>query len=511
MKAGIRHAGMAPVLLLLIGAALRLVKFTANRSLWLDEVRLALNVLDRTPAGLMRPLDYGQVAPPGFLVLEWAITRLLGASEWAFRLVPLVAGIAAMWLVYVLARRISGPTGGLLALGLCAVADPLVNYASELKPYSSDVALAAGLILLALAVDDHPGDRRWLAGFALAGAVAVWISHPAVFVLAGAALVLGGRALARSDGRGFLRLALACAVWGISFLGLLSLSRGALRDSALAGYWADAFMPFPPTSAADIDWYLRAFSGLFNDVVEIPLFTGVTLLFLLGAYAMFRGQTRELGILVAPILLALAASGLKLYPFAHRLLLFTAPALVVLISRGAAFVTDRAGARPGWLWACLAVLLLAQPAVIATSHAIDPREQEEMRPVVDYLAEHARESDVLYLYYNAQYGFDFYARALRPAGRVVVGANHRDEPEAYLADLDSLGTPKRAWFVFSHSVPGKGVPDEEGYILGVLQCRGLQQDRIVEQGASAYLYDLSPEARAKAVQKNASCANGTSG
>jgi hypothetical protein len=506
MKLSDRVLRVAGGMVFLLGVALRLAKFLANRSLWLDEVRLALNLLDRSPIELFQPLDYGQVAPPGFLLVEWGITRLLGAHEWACRLLPLLAGIAALWLIYLLARRTCGNAGAIVALALCAVADPLVNYASELKPYSSDVAIAAGLILLALAIDDGKGAARDLIVFSLAGAVAVWISHPAIFVLSGAALVLAARMIKCRDGRGLARLVVACSLWAASFLGLLFVSRGALSDTGLAGYWADAFMPFPPTSTADIDWYIRAFSGLFNDVVEIPLFTGVTLLFLLGAYAMLRRQFMELGMFLVPLLLALAASSLGLYPFAHRLLLFTAPALLVLVGRGFDFVTERTDGHSIWLSVGLALLLLAQPTVIAVSHAIDPREQEEMRPVVDFLAEHSQEEDVLYLYYNAQYAFDFYARAEQPAGRVVVGTNHREEPSAYLADLDGMGEPVRAWLVFAHSVPGRGVPDEEGYIVSALQCRGIQQDRILEQGASAYLYDLSPSARERALAKDPSCA-----
>ena len=494
-------------LILSLGVTLRLAKFLANRSLWLDEARLALNLLDRSPIELFQPLAYGQVAPSGFLLLEWVISRLLGAREWAFRLLPLLAGIAALWLVYLLARRVCGPAGTLVALALGAVADPLVNYASELKPYSSDVAIAAGLILLALALDDRRGSGRALAGFSLAGAVAVWLSHPAIFVLAGASLVLAVRLAWRREWRGLARLAGASSLWVASFLGVVLVSRSALGDTSLAGYWADAFMPFPPSSAADIDWFIRAFSGLFNDVVEIPLYTGVTLLFLLGAFAMLRRQAMELGMLVVPILLALAASGLGLYPFAHRLLLFTAPSLLVLTGRGFSFVTEEVEGRSAWLSVALGLLLLAQPVAIAVSHAADPREQEEMRPVVDYLAEHSREGDVLYLYYNARYAFDFYARGRHPAGRVVVGKNHREDPSAYLGELDSLGEAPRAWLVFAHSVPGRGVPDEEGYILGGLRCRGVQQDRMLRQGASAYLYDLSAGARARVVEKDSSCAS----
>ena len=49
---------------------MRIAPFWLDRSLWLDEAKLALNVLERSPARLFQPLDYEQAAPVGFLLLE---------------------------------------------------------------------------------------------------------------------------------------------------------------------------------------------------------------------------------------------------------------------------------------------------------------------------------------------------------------------------------------------------------------------------------------------------------
>ncbi|HXU32187.1 MAG TPA: hypothetical protein VN851_16580 [Thermoanaerobaculia bacterium] len=57
-------AGLA----ILLGVALRLWQYLANPSLWVDEAALARNVLDRSVPGLFGALDYGQIAPPGFLL-----------------------------------------------------------------------------------------------------------------------------------------------------------------------------------------------------------------------------------------------------------------------------------------------------------------------------------------------------------------------------------------------------------------------------------------------------------
>ena len=55
--------------LIALGIFLRVAPYAANHSLWLDEANLALNIVDRPLEGLLRPLDYGQGAPVGFLIL----------------------------------------------------------------------------------------------------------------------------------------------------------------------------------------------------------------------------------------------------------------------------------------------------------------------------------------------------------------------------------------------------------------------------------------------------------
>jgi hypothetical protein len=59
-----------PLILILIGIALRLAQYMANRSLWLDESCLALKILHRSLGQLLEPLDYGQAAPLAFLMVE---------------------------------------------------------------------------------------------------------------------------------------------------------------------------------------------------------------------------------------------------------------------------------------------------------------------------------------------------------------------------------------------------------------------------------------------------------
>jgi hypothetical protein len=77
-----------------LGCLLRLRQFLFDRALWNDESMLALNLIHRSPAELLRPLEYDQGAPIGFLLLEKMAQLSFGSSEMALRFLPLVCGIA---------------------------------------------------------------------------------------------------------------------------------------------------------------------------------------------------------------------------------------------------------------------------------------------------------------------------------------------------------------------------------------------------------------------------------
>lgn len=135
-----------PWLVVGVGAVLRLVRYFDDRSLWLDESFLALNIVGKSLTELMGPLDYVQSAPPGFLGLEKTVVTVLGDDEAALRLFPLVSGIAALLLFRSITARLLPKGPALLALTLFAVNEQLVYYSSEVKPYATDVAVATVLL-----------------------------------------------------------------------------------------------------------------------------------------------------------------------------------------------------------------------------------------------------------------------------------------------------------------------------------------------------------------------------
>src|SRR5689334_386601 len=184
---------VATLLLILLGGLLRLRQYLTGRSLWSDEAMLALNIVNRDFAGMFKPLDYDQGSPIGFLLVEKFFNAVLGKNEFALRLLPLIVGLISLWLFYLLLKQItSGASGaGLLtALALFAFNPRLIYYSSEVKQYIIDAAVTISLLLIAAPVLNLSPRKKDFIWLTLAGLLALWFSHPALFILSGIGLAL---------------------------------------------------------------------------------------------------------------------------------------------------------------------------------------------------------------------------------------------------------------------------------------------------------------------------------
>jgi len=437
---------------------------------------------------LLQALDYHQGAPNGYLLLTKAATVALGPNEWALRLVALVAGVLSLTLFYALAQEFLEPNAALLALGLFAVADPLIDFASEAKQYSSDVLVALLLLLAASAFQRQSRARLWHGlAFGLLGAAAIWFAHPAVFVLAGIGISLLWLAVSRRAWSQLLPLGVMGAAWLASFAAEYLVSLRYLgHDQALLSYWASGFMPMPPLN---VSWFLNTFFNVFQysvGLTEAGLGIGA-LAFLYGFIIFWRSRPVALALLMSPLAVTLAASAARAYPFAGRLLLFAVPAVLIVLAAGAAglFALLRPAPVAGFL---LIGLLFLSPLYFSGYALVHPRTKEEARPVLSFLRKNWQPGDAIYLQNASQFAYDFYAPQLgldKPPH--VVGVDS-DNWQTLLSDVDQEKGQPRVWFVFLHIQQ----PDQIVVVyLAYLDHLGTRIKAYHAPGSAVYLYDLA--------------------
>ena len=487
-SAGLICAGdRLPWLIIVVGVVLRLRQYLFNRSLWLDESFLALNIVDRSLSELVQPLDYSQGAPVGFLMLEKLAVQAFGNSDYVLRLLPFLSGTVALFLFYKVARRCITPESVPIALGLFALSEPLIYYSSEVKQYSSDVAIAL-LLLYAVIGPIQSGNLTATASrvafWGILGAIAIWLSHPSVFVLAGGGASLILFDVTRSKWARIRRLSMTYLLWASSFVACYFVSlRGLGKNDLLLDYWDGAFMPF---LSVDFSWYINAFFGIFEHSAGLSLSGIAALTFLVGFASLFSRKRETLLILLSPVFLALLASGFHRYPFRGRFLLFAVPSLLFLVAEGVQHIKNHSSAV---VRTALVGLLFFHPLYLAGYHLVRPHTKEETRPAINYVRERIQDGDVLHLYHASQYAFKYYAaRYGFDDDDYVVGVDAFDWGD-YVSDLDKLGGEERVWILFSHIQPEK-----EKCFLTHLDSMGTRLDAFESTGSAVYLYDLGGEA-----------------
>ncbi len=496
------HRGL--ILAGLVGLGLRLWQFFANPSLWVDEAALARNVVDRGFRALAGALDYGQVAPPGFLYGAKVATLLFGRSEQVLRLIPLLGGIAALALFPVLARRVLRPVGAIVATALFALAVPLISLSTNFKPYSTDVAVAVGLTLAALQIERSPLSRRSVFGHALLFALGALLSNAAVFVIAGAAVAVLGSATAGRVPDRARRIVLA-ALWAATAAAVVARARSILPASDrayLERFWSDGFI----SSDSPFAWGWARLRELFSGPAGPNPFDGslhypwpALWAVLLGIGVLFFVTRRFAAglILFLPLAFALLASALRLYPSNARLGLFLLPLILLAVVAGAETVAKGLRFAAGEFFP-LALLPLA---VVALARDLPPWTPEHLRPVMLHVAARARPGDSLWVYYGAGQAFEWYSKSIPFHGRIERSTCDRAEPRALLREVDVARGRPRVWILMAHGSGPFGF-DERGMLLGYLGAIGRRLDSFhappgdrTGNRAEIALFDLSDPAR----------------
>jgi hypothetical protein len=486
----------AAALLLLLGAALRLRQYLSGRSLWADEAMLALNIVSRSFGRLFRPLDYDQGAPIGFLLVEKLFNVILGKHELALRLFPLLAGLLSLWLFYRLSMRLTSGAGLLVALALFAFNPRLIYYSSEVKQYILDVAVALALLLIAapaLSASPRIKDYVWLA---VAGLIALWFSHPALFVLAGIGLALAISALRRRDHASLRIISAMGVLWilGIVFLYLLIL-KDLSQNAYMRDYWQDAFLPVPPWS--DPGWFTKALQENIGIQFGIPYAVFAVFFLMLVGWAILWFRQRGYAIAFAAILLVtLTASALQLYPVFERMILFLVPIGFILIGKAVEVIYLR------WetyrVFAPLVVVLLTGyllygPLTTSIANFIQPKYFEHIRPTMETLHGSWRDGDTLFVSNGALPAFRFYAPfyGLEHVSYEFGEREDYESPSNILRRLDTLDGQQRVWVLLSHVYEREDFNERE-FILKYLNENGERRREFRVPGTSVflYLYDL---------------------
>jgi hypothetical protein len=396
-----------------IGVFLRLYIYIENRSLWGDEASLALNIVYKNFSELTRLLDYHQAAPIGFLFVEKLFTIILGNYDYVMRIFPFISGVLTLYFIYRFARIYLGPVG-IIALAMSSFTWFFVYYSSELKQYSSDVMVMSMLLFLSGNCLKKNASAKDFILLGIVGSIAIWISHPTVFVLVGIGIALLIKKMEQTESVPWAWILSLGLVWLLSFgIEYFVSLRHIIDDGYMTEYWKKAYVPSPPWS--NKAWYYKTFFNFLESAYSRTdsRMALVTLMLLpLGVLYFFVKDKKNALVVTFPFAVVFIASALHLYPLKGRFLLFLMPFTFILIAKGFqgiywmlskwnhVFAAMLTGGLAFW------VILQIVPGTYVNVFSI---RKVDIRPVYQYISENIEPDDIIYVFPGTETVFRYYA------------------------------------------------------------------------------------------------------
>ena len=430
---------MATLLLMLIGVLIRIKIYFQNRSLFIDEANLALNIKERSISQFFENLSYEQFAPPLFLVETKWITYLLGESEYALRLMPFIAGLGSLWLAWHLSHKwLSSDLSKFFFLGHLALSVLMLQYGTEFKQYSTDVFITLALLCL-VSRDEASWRGKDVVFWSILGGICVWYSMPSTFLLAG----IGFFHLFKQRR---LSVSIPILIWLFSFgCYYFSILASDIKGDYLQSYFESSFFSLELTKEAMIQnaEILIGFFQALLDKTALSIAFG-TILFFFGAYNLFVTARFKFIVLGIPVLATIIASCLHYYVFITRTTLFLQPIVLLIIAFGIDYLMRKL---PKWGY-YLAVILVIIGLYNKKGHLYLFKEMtfEEIRPCIAYLKNNVGD-DFLYVDHEAVPAFRYYWDNHSD----LVSNVHLGTWDSDISEVSQSNNHKDFWVLFSHT------------------------------------------------------------
>jgi len=474
-------------LIIITGALLAIYQFIFNRSLWFDEALVSLNIINRNFQELTMPLSYHQVAPIGFLFVERTAVLIFGKTDLVLRIFPLISFLASIIFFYLYSNKlVKNKLIVLMATSIFSTSIILITYSSEVKQYSSDVLITVMILYYTLTV--QPKNNKSLFTYAVIGSIAIWFSNISIIILFVAGLyILYLEAFQRKN----YRILFPILLWLLSFCiyYFLFIHNHPYAEWMMT-YWKKAFLPLNLFSDSLYSFLHRVLKrDFYGYILNFGAYWYIPLLISLGAivYLLKQKKYTILYLCLSPIIVHLILSGLMLYPFSRRLILYISPLIILIFSIGLYNLFKYVNIKI----IRLPYILLIIPILLAfnSKRSKFPIEKEEIKNSLNYIEQNIKKDDLIYIYYESSFAFMFYEETnmININNQIIYGENHRGKNHLYDNELTSLNG--KVWLLFSHVFPFRK-DYKEKYIVNFLISKGSEiLDKKKYKGSTVYFVD----------------------
>ena len=227
---------------------------------------------------------------------------------------------------------------------------------------------------------------------------------------------------------------------------------------------------------------------------------------LIGITVLYKKNKNVLFIITTPVFITFFASLLHKYPLFERFILFLIPLLILLIAEGAEWVREKASDITPILGIIVICLLFYKPLYFTQRNFTTPITQEEIKPVLQYVKEHVKANDVIYVSNPLQYAFKYYAPRYNLCNNFLISAERKNLEEAncnlfnykVFLGVDKINNPaeefeklngnKRVWLL----LPEKRTLDlkNNSATVNYLDKIGVKTGSFIRPGVILYLYNV---------------------
>lgn len=432
------------VVVIIFGIYLRTVPLIQNNSIFLDEGLLIVNFHEKHYWQMFLPLNYMQAAPPIFLILSKFMYQLFGVNEMALRFLPYMASNLSLILFYFLLKKVfKNYIAILIALFAFAINPQLSWFGAFLKPYSFDVLFTIIALLVALNIDLLKLNKKKALMLGVLAAISVWCSYAMLFVICGISLVFMSQVYLSKDQK-LKKIFWVYAIPNIiGFFIYFAINLLWVKMNPQLQHFWTTYFSFSPRSYKD---YKAIITFLFN-YSDIRL---TSLLMLSGIYLFCKQDEFKFWVLAFPVMICLISSYFGIYPFAHRLVLFTLPIFTVFIFKP----LDESALNKkiySLIIIFLSISFLSPVCKYFCAEVIKDKfsfAYANTREGYAELKKEIKSDEHVYVYFYSYPSFKSYNYKFKiPDSQITYGAYHSDQYTQYLDELNKLPKNKVTWFV----------------------------------------------------------------
>lgn len=434
----ITKVGIAVFIIMLTGIFFRILFYSYNHPFWNDECALALNIVDFNIINCFKSLNYGQAAPPLFLIISGIFSKIIPHIELALRFFPLISSIFSIFIFYDLSRHILNKKSTIfLALLLFCFNYRLIYYSQEFKQYSSDILVFLSILVSYFYLKlENINTKKFIAiGFIYASSI--WLSFTSLLALFTVFIML-----LIQNTKTYKKIIFLFIPVIISFIGFY-FSQSHLSSSIfLHTYWKDGFINRNLSNLFSI--FVNYFSYSFNSIF-VFLFAIIGL-----CLKLLNIKNQKSIILLVPFTLAVVLSYASIYPLESRVSLYLIPIFILFTVQIIDYINIR-NKTINYIFYSIIIFFIGFPIIINSIYRISFKDSDIENIVTPLMMANnlMGNNDILYIPDGSEISYNFYKTDFN-FKNVIIEKNRINDSTEYLKTLDKLQKNKTYYYIFCH-------------------------------------------------------------